>query len=740
MMRRILLVAVLALGLGVLAGFAVSVLVRGDPAPDADPATKATASGRPQGETRGPRESAGGADPQASAPEPAAPVDAGAISAWGTLMVLVMDGGSGQPLPRQRLFLDTVPRTADMSWTGVDSARAAWGEAPHTDQEGRAELQAPADRILVLSNAWDDPHAEHAELHVEALAEGQRREIHFALAVERDFSFHGHVVSAADGAPVSDARVHDLSSIARGAPPEHADVPQAVSLDAQGSFQLTAAPRARRTLCLHAPGYSLATVGLTAGHDTPEQARTIELLAAASLEVFLARADSGPVAGLEVAVSIPSGALERGEGPLRGVDSTDLTWTAATSSNGTCLFVDLPAESPLQLEVRDGGRVVLRERTPVRLAPGEERALELTIGVGTRVIGELVDQLGKPLGGRPIWLLSATEDVPHYLRPHELDDDRPALLARTTESGGFEFERVPAGLWWIGPAPSPESSGNGAATTAALAVPVRIGPEDLLRHIRVVAQRGIAIRGRVIDEKGNPVPGIHVSARALEAQGFFDGVSASDGGFSLGPLATGAFQLRAGGYAPSPWAPSEPVTVAAGASRVELRVGRAGTLRGRLSAREGRVIGQAELMISLRARGQPPAPLFTLAPVEEEFALEGLAPGTYSVCARSIGGLVGVLSGIELKEGGQRDDLLIELAPGARLRVRVAAQQEAGTRCLVWLGDACVYEQRVQADIALMTRVPPGRFAVELVSADQRQLAERELDLAVGEDREIVLP
>ncbi len=203
--------------------------------------------------------------------------------------------------------------------------------------------------------------------------------------------------------------------------------------------------------------------------------------------------------------------------------------------------------------------------------------------------------------------------------------------------------------------------------------------------VRIKLRAGGRIEGRVVDEKGNPQPKVHISASSVEAmRNSTQTTTADDGSFTLENLATGGVRISMGiggsffGVSLRPLAagPEDPdwelVQVEEGkTTRVELRVAaRSGKITGKVVDSEGQPIADAFVSASrlsesaatgrnegiYRARWDGEEQQPHLSDQDGEFTVEGLEPGTYVVFANRRGGGEGYVEGV---------------AAGSRVEVRI---------------------------------------------------------------------
>jgi len=126
--------------------------------------------------------------------------------------------------------------------------------------------------------------------------------------------------------------------------------------------------------------------------------------------------------------------------------------------------------------------------------------------------------------------------------------------------------------------------------------------------------RGLAVRGRVVDARGRPAPGLWVSDYSDEAAAHAAGaLTGEDGAFELSGLLPGEHRLRLSGPGPLPDRPTD-VLLPPGSDLdgVELRLPPAGQLRGRVLDREGS--GLAGLTVTLQ---RPDAPALTVTTADD---------------------------------------------------------------------------------------------------------------------------
>ena len=261
------------------------------------------------------------------------------------------------------------------------------------------------------------------------------------------------------------------------------------------------------------------------------------------------------------------------------------------------------------------------------------------------------------------------------------------------------------------------------------------------------------LAGRVVDVADDPVAGATVTAtdptddtRTQQATADADGV------FSFATVPAGDYVLDAGApgfVSPGPAAegaasPSRGLKVTLGeggaVDGLRLVLGRPGTLQGRVVA-GGVAVADAVIGLSyLHAEGVGgPLEPYTLSDVartaqDGSFRVQGVAPGRLRVLAQAAGFAAGESRDLGLDDGGSRDGIVLDLAPGLTWSGTVRSKAGQPLRAEVVLSGAGLSrslsartdgEGRFRLD-----RVPTGAFAVQVRAPGHRTLAEP--TLAIG--------
>lgn len=212
-------------------------------------------------------------------------------------------------------------------------------------------------------------------------------------------------------------------------------------------------------------------------------------------------------------------------------------WQAFTDEHGIARFEDL-APGPAHVHLLRGGE------SSVVLARGQTTPLELALRAGVTVAGRVLDEHGEPVPGAEVWLSER-----YYT-------NRGHGVARAGADGTFELRAVGPDHWLGARAPGHEPSG-----LVALAG----GGGDRRELTLVLERRGARVRGRVLDELGQPLARAQVllgreqperrrAADGSEAPGAPPQTTRTDAGgaFELPctPLGLQPLQVRARGRAP----------------------------------------------------------------------------------------------------------------------------------------------------------------------------------------------
>lgn len=638
-----------------------------------------------------------------------------------TLVVRVLAQEDGAPL-------------ADVPVT-VRPRPLASGDA-RTDPQGRVELDVVDGQALTVLVPHEAQRHGGAARQVEALAAGARAEVELRLPTRLDTEFHARLVDAQTDAPVASALVHRQGL---GAPtPDaqrghagHERGPGVTPVDADGRFQLELATWDAVELCIHAPGWSLALVRPGRGHESVASEQVVRLVRAGALQVDVLDARGGALPDVQVEVTAKSSWLRQDDNAFATYGFADPAWQAVTGPDGRAELAGLPARAPLELVARRG-REELRSTSVPALEPGETRALELRVGGNPRVLGDAVDADGAPLAEVEVWLVEGARSA--YLSGRSSE---PAQSARTDTNGRFVFDDVPAGAWSVGVAPQgPEV--EAAERLSTVTTPIQVDTLDVDVHL--VAHRGLTLEGTVVGPDDEPLADMAVTARSAAPRGLFDTRSDAEGRFRLAGFAPGELSLSAHDSSrDARFAPGEDLATRAGARDLVLRLTRAASIAGTLSRPSGESTGRATLLLC-RSDGALPLEDLSIVPLfSERFARDGLAPGTYGIGVATDDGLVGVLGGIVLGAGEQREDLVVALEPGADLLVTDSLPRElAGCFLSAHLDGACVGWGGVAPGGTASFRVPGGHLQV-LATNGGKIVRRVEVDVLAGETRTVVL-
>ncbi len=647
---------------------------------------------------------------------------------FATLRVLARSKADQRPLAGVRISLALADFDGSQGLQDVPGTSGKLQQVLTTEEQGRVEFEAPCETGLVLSAYGRDGSAGWTRSEVLPLSAGEVREISLELPTGNDLPFFGRVIDLQTRAPIPGARVL-ADEQADGQPSEHADLE--TTADADGRFELQLASWKLPGLRIDAEGFGLAFVMPRTGHEDALHAKEIALSRSANLRVTVLDARGSPLGGIEVTLATASGNLAPTHEEEWTIDLPDPTWTAGTDVYGHAVITALPSEVPLRAALASKGRVVLTDATPLILQPSETREVEYRIGAGCRLTGTVVDQDGQAVAGQELLLARAVGTESSYLLPYM--DSLIVQRTRTDENGSFAMDDVGAGSWWLGPACSRSHFGPpkpDLVAPAAEVVEIEEGTAQLQLTLRV--QRGLYIRGRVVNAAGLPAKNCHVVAGECPVGGLIDTQANSKGEFALGPLVPGRHTLHASRQAGD--FDSDSVAAEAGESGLVLALRPGSKLAGTVLDSQTQSGCPAEVMLS----GEGPEWSISFAENDGRFQFGAVGSGRYSLYAHTSDGRCGLIRGIMVGASGDSSDLVIMLQVGAKLRVRYEGEQECAS-VRVTQGDMVLALDDIRRDgHGVEWTLPAGDLTVRHRSGEASWI-EVPVQLATGETREIIL-
>jgi large repetitive protein len=406
-----------------------------------------------------------------------------------------------------------------------------------------------------------------------------------------------------------------------------------VRTDAEGRFQVAAPGGRRFTLEVLAPGYLLEKAVITRPQLVSRKPGTLALARAGRLRGKVVDPQGRPQAGAEV-VAVSQGALgERAFSP-----SDPVADRAVTDPQGR---FELPHVRPRQsYEVRASraGAFPAAQSATVGDPAAQPRDLTLVLAPARAARGKVQDPAGRPIAG-------AEAAVRPALRPGSSDD------AEADETGMPPFQSDAQGVFSLPELPAAEvelsirRKGYAPAVFPALRIPNGTGPADLGT---ITLRPGATLAGRVIDHRGQAVPGgeIFLLDRPASPQEMDRALkdrkpaatAAADGRFSIEDLARGApvqVVVRSPGYLIAQARAVRPPTQ----KPVVIRLEPEAALRGRVVDEAGEPVSGARIDLRWQAflPEEPDRPVGeailrdTRTDGEGRFELRGLPAGTARV-------------------------------------------------------------------------------------------------------------
>ena len=652
-----------------------------------------------------------------SIPESQRAPESAASVAQTLLVVICRAKETGAPLSGQQVHLYAELKPGPIP--EGNGAHGKLGELLVTGADGRVEYEVvPALALHLTTNSQAFGASAYGQREIEPLAPGETREVVLELATQDDAHFHARVIARETKQPIGVAEVQGG--------------PRGIQTDADGRFDLAYKSWSMTRLTIAALGYAPCVLHAQEGHETPEKAMQFELDRACTLIGQLKDAGSGKYVlqawteGYRLQEQDPSSFM--------GFDTGDRQWRADFDATGRAEIPGLPPNAPLRICVFEGEKTVVELAERVTIPPGATREVELHAASTCRLTGIVRDDAGDVVPGLTLWLLRSEHGLRLYINAYE--GDARVGTAKTDEQGRFAFEKLSPGSWRVTPEARARVRGADVAADeiAPVATLVEIATGEATHDVQLVVHRGLAIRGSVLDPEGKPVarsgvqgfaPGTYVGATSKE-----------DGTFVLGPLPTGSFLLTGDSFG-SGFAPSEHVRAEAGANGVVLKLRRGGKLAGRVidaGSGDGTV---AQVSISIPADPLSVIHMPTSKP-DGSFEISGLLPGAYAICAAAADGRVGSLRGVELATGADLHDLVIQLAPGARVRVHYGGAEGFCSVRILQEG-VVVATDGVEKGTSKTFSSPAGAVKVVCRLGGNGKEIVRELTLAVGAENEVVI-
>ncbi len=298
-----------------------------------------------------------------------------------------------------------------------------------------------------------------------------------------------------------------------------------------------------------------------------------------SLQVDRAKLYDGIVIEVEKLGSI-RGRVTRGGKPVEGVpvccvQTASFEPRHVSDAEGRYEFLGV-AEG--KYEIGAGNDDAFAIGTPVSLARGEDRVVDIELDLAAAISGTVVDREGAPVAGVFVrWTHETTGDLGRCVT------DARGRYRCSAMSGGAKYRSA---VFPAGARAMPFPTADGAAYPA---VELADGSSVIDNVAIAIDYRRLSISGRVVDGSGAGIADADVKALAIRDAGppIFNSwtklprtFTGADGSFTVSELVTGSYALQArsadGGEGVA-------ATVAAGATGVVLTIDRPGSIVGKLA-------------------------------------------------------------------------------------------------------------------------------------------------------------
>ncbi|MEZ6016892.1 MAG: sigma-70 family RNA polymerase sigma factor [Planctomycetota bacterium] len=638
--------------------------------------------------------------------------------------VLVVEASSNAPI--EGALVAVIPSTVDVGWSPqeVSGSVARPGESPHTDSAGRATVlavQGEAVRLMACIIGKDAASTVSAPM---TLGADEARAITLRVVDQSKCTLSGRVVELESGRPIPGVTVR-ITGVkdqpARG--DSCVGLEQVTAPDGRFSFEVR--PASSLGLELRAEGFAVG-YAIVPVHRDQDPARPIEvtLSRAAQLDVRVTDHAGRPLAEANVTVHGSTlGYLQCKTEVIGWSPFQRSEWTGITDSTGRCELDGLQPGLELRVEAQTaGGLRTSAEAGP--FAPGSRNSLEVRLEPGCRLTVRVTDVTGAPVVDAELWLVRSEGES--IARVESGDAERAHSRQSTDLLGQVVFEHVPAGTWWIAPAPDIVERLGCDSFAQALVIPA--GQAEL--EVPLALRRGQWIQGHVVDARGRPRGGVIIDASEAVV-----GSTADDGTFRVGPFVE-PVALSARTRSGLVW--SAPITVRPGAVDVALVLPPTVRLAG-----EVRVGGELLKGVHEAFWSQDP-PTFGLGFqgfwIEEgHFETDDLPVTRYGLCVVTHTH-IGILTGIEVTRDEDPLDLRVEMQPAASVRIRSAGPRDEVTRLQVRHGGCLVHPLlSVRGGDEISVNVPVGANHIRVFEDPEWVDQEEPFEARIAAEAVIVL-
>lgn len=521
-----------------------------------------------------------------------------------------------------------------------------------TGADGRVTLRLPAEGGLALVVRSATGAATRATVDAPEPAEGDDEPDAVRLTLAAPRTLAGRVLTAGERTAVPGAWVW-----VSGAPHVHARA------GGDGGYSLPLPPLAGRRPAVRAaaPGHlpALERLGDRAADGSNPFTLLLHPAAAAAGRVVTTQGE--PVAGAELVAELsPRG--RRSPAAVREVRT-------ASGDDGRFRLRPLDAGSLYSLRVTAPGFAPERRDLTGPEAGSERTGLEIVLQPGLTAFGRVVDLDEEPVVGADVTLDPQTAGSASFFGRSRSGDERYAV---TGDDGTFEIQDLAPGRADL----RVHAAGRAPLAVPGVELPAGGSPVDLGT---VVLEPGAVLEGRVTDADDDPLEDAAVKAYPARAGFGFgprrgaeptEATTGPDGRFRIPDLASGervTLVVERSGFAdrrlegvevPG----DEPLTVV---------LERSARLAGVVVERGGEPVPDAWVTARVERTDRMQPSLARAASDEDgRFVLEDLNPGVVNLEARSGDHRPAELR-LEVEAGEERDDLRLELAPGAAVEGRV---------------------------------------------------------------------